>query len=195
MRNRFLFLPVVTLLLFWGTRSPGHAQIYAKLASVTSNGNGYTYTYDLSLASGATVQYGDFVTIYDCRSLIPGTNFQPVGWTFSSSDLGKTPSHIRATDSSSYPNLTWMYAGSATLGPGPLDIGNFGVNATSGSIIVTDYASQAHLYAPGEPGNNKLMYLLSYTGGAHAAAPSRRWWALLPVGLLPLGLLLRARRL
>ncbi|HLK55039.1 MAG TPA: hypothetical protein VKU00_00655 [Chthonomonadaceae bacterium] len=193
MHNRFLLLPGFALLLVLGTLSPGHAQIYVKLASITPSGSDFTYTYDIVLGSGSEIQNGDFVTIYDCRSLVPGTNTQPVNWTFSSTYLGKTPTHIRAADSSSYPNLTWTYEGSEVNGP--VDLGNFSVNATSGTTLITNYASQCHQNAPGGVADEKLVYMLAYTSGAHASRNSNRWWALLPLGLLPLGLLRRARML
>lgn len=170
------------------------AQIYVHGPSLTPHGSNYTFTYDLTLSNNAVLHYGDYVTIYDFHGLVPGTNFQYAGWMFSSAMIGRTPSRILPIDSSSYPNLTWTYTGTTPL-RGPLDLGLFGADSTSSRIRTTDYVSQVHLNDPGQPGNGRPMLLLAFTGDTSSArVPSHRWWAMLPLGLLPLGLLLRLRR-
>src|SRR6266704_1921704 len=52
---------------------------------------GFTWNYATNVTVDENAKAGDFFTIYDFGSIVPNSNHQPTGWTFSMSLVGQTP--------------------------------------------------------------------------------------------------------
>src|SRR6266849_3357610 len=108
-----------------------HADIIPHLISVTPDGPNFRWTYEADLTNDERLDLTKnpaFFTIYDFAGLVPGTNMQPVDWTFSSALLGVTPPKTVPDDNAGVPNLTWTYTG-GIVGPGPLLLGDFSADS------------------------------------------------------------------
>ncbi|HLK61267.1 MAG TPA: hypothetical protein VKU00_32255 [Chthonomonadaceae bacterium] len=170
------------------------ADLIPELQSVAPNGSGhFTWSYNVDLTNDEVVKKGTFFTIYDFAGFVPGTNFQPSGWVFSSSMLGNTPLRVAPVDNPNIPNLSWTYTGKTRLGPGPLDLGLFGADSNSGRAQLGNFAAEAIKYAPGKPGNGRPVDNIGSIGVPVPSVPEPGALALLLPGLAPLGLLLRKR--
>lgn len=196
LRNQFY--PAVALLgalaLYGGASA--RADIIVSNQSTTPNGSNFTWTYDVNLTNDETIQNNNFFTIYDFNGFVSGSNFQPAGWVFSSAMTGQTPSRVIPKDNPDIPNLTWTYNGGATIGPGPVDLGFFGADSTSGRNKLGTFATEAIKYAPGKPGNGKPVDNIGSVGvptGQSGVIPEADSILLLLPGLIPLGMLLRRR--
>jgi hypothetical protein len=87
----------------------------------------------------------DFFTIFNFTGMVPGSEKQPPGWTFSTATNGITPYRgartvLSAIDVEGIPNLTWSRTG-ATV-EGPTEISGFSVRTTVKDTIVGEYGSQ-----------------------------------------------------
>ncbi|HXX41585.1 MAG TPA: hypothetical protein VEI58_04890 [Chthoniobacterales bacterium] len=114
---------------------PAKADIIPSYVSAIASGGNTIVTYQIDLAADQNANTGDFFTIYDFGSIIPDSNTQPSGWTFSTSLVGVNPPKTNAPDDPSILNLTWTYSGPALSGTG---IGPFTVTiaGTSNSDVV-----------------------------------------------------------
>ena len=110
---------------------------------------GFTWNYATNVTVDETVNPGDFFTIYDFGSIVPGSNLQPTGWTFSTALSGVNPSLVTPTDDPSKLNLTWTYTGSTPI-TGAASIGNFSVIASTNQLRTSDFAAEA-TRSPGSP--------------------------------------------
>ena len=72
------------------------ADIVPQTPSITPTTGGYTWTYDAQLANDYSVRKNNFFTIVDFSGFVPGSNFQPPNWVFSSSGVGAMDSWLRA---------------------------------------------------------------------------------------------------
>ena len=97
---------------------PLRADIIPGYVSAVPSGSNTIVTYDIDLTAEQNANTGDFFTIYDFGSIIPGSNTQPSGWTFSTQLVGLNPPQTNAPDDPSILNLTWTYTGSALSGTG-----------------------------------------------------------------------------
>src|SRR5690242_17350878 len=87
------------------------ADIIPSYVSTVPSGQNSIVTYQIDLTAEQNANTGDFFTIYDFGSIIPGSNTQPSGWTFSSSLIGANPPQTNSPDNASVLNLTWTYSG------------------------------------------------------------------------------------
>ncbi|HZT42447.1 MAG TPA: hypothetical protein VFA07_09655 [Chthonomonadaceae bacterium] len=181
------------LALFALGAGAARADIIPQDPTVTSNGSNFTWTYDVNLTNDETLQTNNYFTIYDFAGYVPGTNFQPADWVFSSAMTGKTPSRVKPIDNPNIPNLTWTYTGTATIGPGPTDLGFFGADSKYSRETVGNFAAEAIKYAPGKPGNGKPVDNVGSIGVPTSTIPEVGSLTLLLPGLAPLGLVLRRR--
>jgi hypothetical protein len=189
-------LPLMGAALLVSLGGLSRADIIPNLSTVTAHGSNFTWTYSASLTNDETLQSGNFFTIYDFAGYVPGTNFQPANWVFSSANVGKTPSRVTPVDDPTIPNLTWTYTG-PNVGPGPVDLGFFGADSTFSNTKIGDFAAEAIKYAPGKPGNGKPVDNVGSVGvptGHNNVIPEAGSLLLLLPGLAPLGVLLRKRR-
>ncbi len=172
------------------------ADIIVKDPTVTnsvSNPGAFTWTYDVTNDEEIDTAHGtNFFTIYDFAGFIPGSNFQPSGWVFSSSNVGLTPPHITVTDNPAIPNLTWTYTGAEVNGP--QDLGNFGADSTIGTQKVGSFATEAVKNSPGHPADETPVDNVGSVGVPNSVIPESSSLLLLLPGLAPLGVLLRKRR-
>jgi hypothetical protein len=132
-------------LLAMGTGA-ARADIIPHLVSVTPDGPNFRWTYEADLTNNERLDLTKnvaFFTIYDFAGLVPGTNMQPMDWAFSSALVGVTPPKILPTDDPAIPNLTWTYTGSAVIGPGPLNLGDFSADSIYSAKTSVDFASLA----------------------------------------------------
>ena len=110
------------------------ADINVNFASTSSTSTTTLWNYTINVTSFQEAHPGDFFTIYDFGNIIPASNVQPAGWTFSTSLLGPTPAQINAPDNPAILNLTWTYNGpiipSSTLGIGPFQVAIAGPGRT-----------------------------------------------------------------
>lgn len=113
---------------------PGRADIIPSYISAVPSGGNTIVTYQADLTEEQNANTGDFFTIYDFGSIIPGSNTQPSGWTFSTSLVGPNPPQTNSPDDPSILNLTWTYSGPTLSGTG---IGPFTVTIAGSSEVVT----------------------------------------------------------
>jgi hypothetical protein len=127
------------------------AAIVPTLTTITPVGGGdFRWSYESSLNPAEKVTDGDFFTIFDFTGFVPGTNLQPAGWSFSSSNSGVTPTGLLPlvnipggiTDDPSIPNLTWTYTGSPAI-PGPADLGAFSAVSTGNVTKLSSFNSES----------------------------------------------------
>lgn len=103
------------------------ADINPNFDSSTSTDTTTNWNYTINVTAGQEVISGDFFTIYDFGNFIAGSNFQPAGWTFTSSLTGGTPPGVNTSiDNPGVANLTWTYNGT-TIPTETFNIGLFGV--------------------------------------------------------------------
>jgi hypothetical protein len=112
-----------------GISAPARAGLIPVQVSVTPEGGNYQFTYAIVLPTDAVLQPGDYFTIYNFEGLVPGSatasgNLTSSNWTFSTSNVGPTPTGIIVPDSPSAPNLTWTYNGPVIQGS-QNGLGNF----------------------------------------------------------------------
>jgi hypothetical protein len=123
MRNWF----VLAVLGILGITTAVRADINPNFDSTTSTDTTTNWNYTINVTAGQEVVSGDFFTIYDFGNFIPGSNFQPAGWTFTSSLTGGTPPGVNPSiDNPGVANLTWTYNGT-TIPTETFNIGLFGV--------------------------------------------------------------------
>jgi hypothetical protein len=79
--------------------------------SVTPESGNYRFTYSVILPSDYTLKSGDYFTIYDFSGIVPAANAEPVGWSFTTANVGVTPPRVAPDDDPGLPNLTWIYSG------------------------------------------------------------------------------------
>ena len=113
----------------------------------------------------------DFFTIFNFTGMVPGSEKQPPGWTFSTSTNGVTPYRggrtvLSPVDIEGIPNLTWSRTGAAI--EGPAEISGFSVRTTVKDTIVGEYGSQvtrksAGTLTPGAPADSKEARIGSIT--------------------------------
>jgi hypothetical protein len=115
--------------------------IIPTLSSTAPAVGGFAWNYSANVTVDETINSGDFFTIYDFGSIVPGSNVQPTGWTFSQALLGPTPSLVAPTDNPSILNLTWTYSGSPITGAAAL--GMFSVITSTDQLKVGQFTAEA----------------------------------------------------
>jgi hypothetical protein len=119
----------------------------------------FTYVFKITIDDSVIVEGGkeapnpDFFTIYNFAGLVPGSNKQPEGWAFSTSDDGVTPLRggkalINPVDTKNIPNLTWSYTGAKPL-KGPMEVTGFSVRTKVEATIIGEYGVQVTRLRPG----------------------------------------------
>jgi hypothetical protein len=135
--------------------------IQPTLVSVKKNKDGtYTWTFEITVDNDAVVKGGktppnpDFFTIYNFVGLVPKSNKQPKGWTFSTADDGVTPfrggkAAINPVDVPKIPNVTWSWTGDKPI-TGPKTIKGFSVRSKVGTQMTGEYGAQITRAKPGK---------------------------------------------
>jgi hypothetical protein len=118
------------------------ADIIPTLSSVTGSSPNFTWNYAANVTINQTVNTGDFFTIYDFGSIAPGSNTQPVGWTFSQALVGPTAALTSPTDNPNILNLTWTYSGTTPI-TGSAALGIFSVITSTDQLKTGQFTAQA----------------------------------------------------
>jgi len=172
----------------------GAGQVKAGLLPVSSavapSGSQFTYTYGVVLTSDSVLKSGDFFTIYDVNGLVAGSNQQPAGFTFSSSNVGPTPVGTTPTDNPNIANVTWTYTGPTVIA-GQVGLGNFMFNSTIGATTTGFFTGLTQREVDGK--NDANITTTTVPVPVSAGIPEPASLALAAIGL-PLVGLLRARR-
>lgn len=119
-----------------------HADIIPTLSSVTPTGSNFQWNYSTNVTVDQQIQAGDFFTIYDFGNIVPNSNTQPAGWTFSSALLGLTPPTVLPLDDANVFNLIWTYSGATPIS-GQALLGIFSALATTDQLRSDDFAARA----------------------------------------------------
>jgi hypothetical protein len=112
----------------------GRADIIPSFLSEVSTGGpnpNTVFSYSANITDEQNATTGDFFTIYDFGSIVPNSNTQPAGWTFSEQLVGVTPSNTNPNDNPAIMNLTWTYTGTTPI------IGNSAAGKNIGPFSVT----------------------------------------------------------
>jgi len=171
--------------------------------------NDYTYNYNVQIATDQTANTGPvpgtttsagvnvptggsaaYFTIYDFSGFVGGSNTQPGGWAFKSSNTGSSPSDVNPVDNPGNINLTW-YVSSGSL-VGPQNISGFSARSTLGTPTSVQFTGQATRNTGSFNGTD--ISNIGSTGGPSGsvtAVPEPAAYALLGGGLLAFGLLRR----
>ena len=180
-------------LLLLGAAS-SRADIIPQLQSTpTPSGQDYRWTYQVAMTSGERIGRGSYFTIYDFAGFIPGSNFQPINWVFSSAMTGKTPKGTNVVDNPKVPNLTWTYVGKATGGKASVNLGLFGALSIYGKATEGTFVADGRRYTPHQRGNGKAMFTTGSVPVPGPLVPEGASLSLLLPGLATFGLLLRRR--
>jgi hypothetical protein len=133
---------ILGLITIGVTMMAAHGDIIPTLSNTTATAGGFTWNYGVNVTVDQMVMPGDFFTIYDFGAFNPGSNLQPVGWTFSSSLTGVNPSLVTPADNPALLNLTWTYVGQTPIN-GAAALGNFSVIAATNQLRSSDFAAEA----------------------------------------------------
>jgi len=116
--------------------------IIPTLGSISAEGSSFRWNYTTNVTVDQLVEPGDYFTIYDFGSLIPGSNIQPSDWSFTSLLLGTTPATVLPRDNPTIPNLTWSYNGTTPIA-GSAFIGTFSVLSATDQLRTDFFAAHA----------------------------------------------------
>jgi hypothetical protein len=135
--------PVLAALVLLAVAPAVRASTLADLGSMSPTTGGFRFSYtasfdglDASPFATITLEPGDLFTIYDFAGFVPGTNQQPIGWSFSSALTGANPGGFSLSENPVLPNLSWTYTGARRIADGSLGVfsavSRFGVMAANG---------------------------------------------------------------
>ncbi len=127
------------------------ADIIPTFDSTASVGPNFQWNYSANATLDQRVQSGDYFTIYDFGGFVPGSNAQPMDWTFSSSLIGTTPSTVLPMDDAGVFNLTWTYIGQESI-VGPNALGIFSAVSNTNQQRTDNFAASATRNGGGNDG-------------------------------------------
>jgi len=174
--SRWMGIAVATIILCTAVR-PALA-IQPTIEKITQEADG-TVTYYFKIKIDETVHLEgqgaepnpDFFTIFNFTGMVPGSEKQPAGWTFSTSTQGVTPYRggravVSPVDVEGVPNLTWSWSGAPLRGPA--EVSGFSVRTTVKETMVGEYGSQvtrntAGTLTAGSPADHKEARIGSIT--------------------------------
>ncbi len=125
-----LVYSLICMIIAFALTSEAKAGLVPIQVSVTPSGGLHRYTYAVLLPTDAILRSGDYFTIYDFDGYVAGSDKvsgSPYAndWTFEANPLGRTPSGVTPTDSTSILNLTWTYNGPLIGLESSVGLGNF----------------------------------------------------------------------
>jgi hypothetical protein len=105
---------VAAVILGSGVVSAAANTITPSFLGTTAVVGGFRWDYQIVLAEGrldadANLTSEEFFTLYDIRGYLPGSATAPVGWSATSSALGKTTTQVPLTGDTTEPNVTFEY--------------------------------------------------------------------------------------
>ena len=150
MTRRLATLAAVVVL---GLAAPVRAGLLPVSVSITPEAEQFRFTYAIVLPTDSQLRSGDYFTIYDFAGFAASSNVQPDGWTFSSQEVGPTPSYLLPKDDPTLPNLTWTYHG-PTMDGTKAGLGNFWAISAYQTTGESMFTAITHRSADGKPDSN-----------------------------------------
>jgi hypothetical protein len=120
--------------------TPARAGLLPVSVSIQPEAGNFRWTYSVVLPTDMKLQAGNYFTIYDFGSYIPGSanvtspfpDDSAAGlWTVSTTNLGPTPAMLNPEDDPNAANITWTYNG-PEIPSGKVTLGNFSATSTFG---------------------------------------------------------------
>jgi hypothetical protein len=175
--------------LFFATQS--NAGLLPTVTTITPDGEKFRWTYAIVLPTDSRLTTGNYFTIYDFAGFVPGSNFEPADWSFSSQLLGITPTGVVPSDDPTLPNLTWTYTGPTI--DGQVGLANFW------ALSDFDQPSEGHftartLRSADNIGDSNITDTLVPVPAVPPAVPEPTTLTLLGLGLPLIGLMRYCRR-
>lgn len=178
-----------------------HASIIPTLVDgPTSVGGGlYNYGYNATLASDQALFTGSYFTLYDFAGFDSVASL-PANWSFTTANLGQTPSDVLPIDDPGILNITFTYTGpTLNFDDNPannteLTFGTFDILSTLGGLTLRDFTSQA-IKNDGPARGTDVSSIGSYSApGAGGVVPEPASWAMLLAGFGLTGAIMRRRK-
>jgi hypothetical protein len=132
---------------------PARAGLLPVAVSVTPEEGNFRWTYAIVLPTDSQLQSGDYFTVYDFAGLVPGSNQQPDGWTYTTTNSGPVPTGTTPQDDPTIPNLTWKYTG-PTVASGQIGLGNFWAISAFGQSGDSQFTARTHRTSDGRVDTN-----------------------------------------
>jgi hypothetical protein len=178
-------LVVVGLL---GLATMANAAITVALDSTSPDASGTRFNYSVTYSSKDTFKPNDFFVVTDFAGLVDNSNTQPLGWAFSTSDLGPLPSCCGSPgiDTAGIKNLVWTYTGPQALTSSPI---NFSAVSIYSKIVDGGFTSGNTKVPSGTPQGSG-----GFVDVPGATIPEPATMGLMGGALLGLGLLARRRK-
>jgi hypothetical protein len=151
------YVPLAIIVLCLSLNSAAAIQPTVERITQESDGT-FTYHFKIKVDDSIHVEgqgkepNPDFFTIFNFTGMVPGSEKQPPGWTFSTSTNGVTPYRggrtvLSPIDVEGVPNLTWSRTGAPLQGPA--EVSGFSVRTTIKETMVGEYGSQVTRNSPG----------------------------------------------
>jgi hypothetical protein len=172
---RLVGVSAVALGVSVGTANAGLLPVSVTVQPEAGN---FSWTYSVVLPTNLSLQSGDYFTVYDFAGYVPGsatvtsafpTAANAANWTFSTSLVGPTPTHLTPVDNPSIGNLTWTYTG-PTIASGQVTLGNFTALSTFQTSTTGSFTASSASAANGQSDNN-ITETLVPNGGTTASPP------------------------
>ena len=150
---------LLALALVAGLGQTARAGLIPASVTVTPDGGNFRFTYAVVLPTDMKLQSGDYFTIYDFAGLVPGTVATPIGWTYSSQNVGllSGPTFVNPIPTSIVPSpgITPAFSANPWNRTPYVMQWNFGFQQEipGGMVLSTDYVGSAGrepLRRPGE---------------------------------------------
>ena len=138
MKTKYFLLSLAVCGAFVSAR----ADVIPTNDSQVAEGSNFRWNYATNVTVDQMVTTGDYFTIYDFGSLVPGSNLQPANWAFSSALLGITPGTVLPQDDANVMNLTWTYTGATPIS-GQNFLGMFSVLSMTDQMRSDNFAAHA----------------------------------------------------
>ena len=147
--QRWKLIALLAVPAMFALASHADAGMIPVAVSVTPDGGNFRWTYGVVVTTDVAVHTGDFFTIYDFGSLVPGSVVAPADWAISMASVGPTPLGTHPIDDPVVANLTFTFKGSTQIN-GQTGLGNFWAISTFGEATASEFTSITHRQVDGQ---------------------------------------------